>query len=342
MAVTLQQIAQEAGVSRGTVDRALNNRGRIRPEVAENIKRIAEELGYQPSLAGRALVMARRKLKIGVILQSSETPFMKQVLGGIQAARQEVEKLGGTVDIEEIEEVNPKEAINRIIRMRDEPVHGIALSGAEDQLLRRTVDECVREYGIPVVTFNGDLDGTERMCYVGQDAGKSGVVAAGLMGEIVGEGTVAVISGHPTNPALNERACGFCRTLTELCPKANVLESRYAYDDDWVSEKMTEELIGNYPELNGIYVTGSGGVGVCRALERAGKSEKIKVIANDFLEDNLNWLKRGVINFLIGQDAYVQGYEPVMLLFRKLFENMEPEREYHYTDIVIKTKYNVE
>ena len=38
MAVTMQQIADLAGVSRGTVDRALNDRGRIRPEVAEKIK----------------------------------------------------------------------------------------------------------------------------------------------------------------------------------------------------------------------------------------------------------------------------------------------------------------
>ena len=36
MAVTMQQIADLAGVSRGTVDRALNNRGRIRQEVAED------------------------------------------------------------------------------------------------------------------------------------------------------------------------------------------------------------------------------------------------------------------------------------------------------------------
>ena len=35
MAVTIQQIAERAGVSRGTVDRALNHRGRINPEVAE-------------------------------------------------------------------------------------------------------------------------------------------------------------------------------------------------------------------------------------------------------------------------------------------------------------------
>ena len=37
MAVTIQQIAALAGVSRGTVDRALNHRGRIAPEVAERI-----------------------------------------------------------------------------------------------------------------------------------------------------------------------------------------------------------------------------------------------------------------------------------------------------------------
>lgn len=69
MAVTLQQIAEAAGVSRGTVDRALNNRGRIRPEVEEKIKKIAREMGYQPSRAGRALAMAKRKIRIGVILQ---------------------------------------------------------------------------------------------------------------------------------------------------------------------------------------------------------------------------------------------------------------------------------
>ena len=38
MGVTIRQIAEAAGVSRGTVDRALNNRGRIRPEVAERIR----------------------------------------------------------------------------------------------------------------------------------------------------------------------------------------------------------------------------------------------------------------------------------------------------------------
>ena len=44
MAGTIQQIAELAGVSRGTVDRALNNRGRINPEVAEKKNRNKRKL----------------------------------------------------------------------------------------------------------------------------------------------------------------------------------------------------------------------------------------------------------------------------------------------------------
>ena len=82
MAVTSQQIAELAGVSRGTVDRALHNRGRVNPEVAARIQKIAEELGYRPNSIGQALVRARQNLRLGAILQSAETPTMQDVAAG--------------------------------------------------------------------------------------------------------------------------------------------------------------------------------------------------------------------------------------------------------------------
>ena len=103
MAVTAQQIAELAGVSRGTVDRALHNRGRVNPEVAARIQRIAEELGYKPNLVGQALVKTKRDFKIGAILQSVETPTMQIVLEGLRRATDELRSSGVELIVRELD-----------------------------------------------------------------------------------------------------------------------------------------------------------------------------------------------------------------------------------------------
>ena len=80
MAITLNQIAEICGVSRGTVDRALHNKGNVRPAVAERIKAVATEYGYTPNRAGLALSRASHPIRIGVIMFSVQTPFMQIVL----------------------------------------------------------------------------------------------------------------------------------------------------------------------------------------------------------------------------------------------------------------------
>ena len=73
MAITLNQIAEICGVSRGTVDRALHNKGNVRPAVAERIKAVANEYGYTPNRAGLALSRTSHPIRIGVIIISVQT-----------------------------------------------------------------------------------------------------------------------------------------------------------------------------------------------------------------------------------------------------------------------------
>ena len=342
MPVTLQQIAEAAGVSRGTVDRALKDRGRVRPEVAEKIKQIAKEMGYQPSLAGRALVLAKRNLKIGIIMQSAQTPFMVQVYEGMKAAKQEVESLGGTVEIFRVDGVDAGRVMEIMQDLKDQEYSGIALSPSEDTMLKKMINQFSEEYNIPIITFNSDIEDTKRICFVGQNTIQSGRTAAGLMGEITGgEGEVAVISGHISNPALNNRIRGFQSEIMESFPDLQLVGTKYSYDDEWVAAKIVEELLEQYPELKGIYVTGTAVKGVCEALVKQRKEREIKVIGNDFLDENKKWVERGAINFLIGQDSYMQGYEPVMMLFHLLFDGEKPESVYRYAEIVIKNRYNL-
>lgn len=342
MAVTLQQIADLAGVSRGTVDRALNNRGRIKPEVEQKIKLIAKELGYQPNIASRVLAMAKKNIKIGVILQSAKTPFMQEVLKGLEAAKKEVESLGATVDIQKIDGINAREVISIMEKMKENKISSIALSPSEDRYLMQTVNQFSEEYHIPVLTFNSDLEDTSRICFVGQDTKKSGQTAAGLMGEILdGKGEIIIISGYEENPSLKNRVNSFVEEIELSYPEIKIVGVRYGYDDNWVAEKITEETLKEYTNIKGFYIAGSGVVGVCKAIKNAQKEKEIKVIANDFIEENINWLLNGTINFLIGQDAYTQGYESILSLFRKFFYGEEPKSEFQHTEIFIKTKYNI-
>ena len=65
--VTIQMIAERAGVSRGTVDRVLHDRPSVTPEIRERVQRLAKQLGYGESDDGTPYVKAR----IGVFMPGS-------------------------------------------------------------------------------------------------------------------------------------------------------------------------------------------------------------------------------------------------------------------------------
>ena len=52
-------------------------------------------------------------------------------------------------------------------------------------------------------------------------------------------------------------------------------------------------------------------------------------------------LKEGTYDFLIDQEGFEQGYRPPHLLYNMIRKGEKIEKEYAYTDISIKTKYNL-
>ena len=68
MPVTIKEIAALANVSRGTVDKVLNNRPGVKDTTREKVLKIAKQLNYQPNFIGKALVHSRDPIKLGIIL----------------------------------------------------------------------------------------------------------------------------------------------------------------------------------------------------------------------------------------------------------------------------------
>ena len=82
-------VAKRAGVSQSTVSLVLNGKaaGRVSPRTQEAVRRVAQELGYQPSMAARTLRLGRTHVAALIIPDVSNPVFAAVLQGAEQAAR---------------------------------------------------------------------------------------------------------------------------------------------------------------------------------------------------------------------------------------------------------------
>lgn len=342
MGVTIQQIADEAGVSRGTVDRALNGRGRIRPEVEEKIFQIAEELGYVQKTRKRTAPSRTEKLRIGVVTQLSRASFMLEIHRGITQAEKELGERGVELIRKEVESVEASDQLAAINELLREGIHGLALMPVDHEAVRAKLNWMTDEKNIPVVTFNSDIVGTRRSCFVGMDNRRSGQAAAGLLGMLTrGTGKILVITGHFTSLLNNLRVDGFIEELKRSYPGAEIAGVQCSFNEEAEVERIIETSLMNVAGINGILVISGGQEGIGRAFEKLGLDQRPYVVIYDQTPKNIRIMEEGGADFLIDQDGFTQGYRPPYILMNILRRGLEPKKELQYTDINIKTKYNL-
>jgi len=83
MKITIREIAKRANVSVATVSRAINNKGYVHEETKKIIDKIVEEVGYTPNQLAR-LLLKRQSGIIGVIIPHTGSPFMSELIAGIE------------------------------------------------------------------------------------------------------------------------------------------------------------------------------------------------------------------------------------------------------------------
>lgn len=340
MAVTIQQIADRAGVSRGTVDRALNHRGRINSEVAERICQIAEEMGYHPRPRKNGTI--RQKIKIGVIIQLAKSSFVREITRGIDQAKKELENWGVELLIREGQSVDEREQAAAIDDLVRAGIQGLAIMPVDCDLIREYINRLVEEQHIPVVTFNSDIVGTRRCCFVGMDNKKSGSTAAGLLGMLTrGSGKILIITGFFSNPANNMRVDGFVSEIKNTYPDITIAGVQGSFDEAGEVERIIETTLINTTGINGILLVSGGQSGVRAAFEKLHLEKRPYVVIYDLIPESREALKNNTADFLLDQNGYIQGYRPPYILANMLSKGVVPQEEYQFTDINIKTRFNL-
>lgn len=337
MAVTIKEIARIAGVSRGTVDKALNDRPGIREETRKKIQKIAKELDYHPNIIGKVLVNSGTPIRIGVLLTPLYNPFIDLVIQGIKDAESEFADFNCKVIIKTSISLEPMEHIWLLDELEAEQVSGIVALPVEDAAFVERINR-LHDNGVQIVTFNSYVEGTKQVCYVGQDHYKGGRTAAGLMGKLLPEGgEIGIIISSRYLSCHTSRLKGFEDRLGELKQKFDIVEVLENQDLQGVAFRHTLEYCSKYPNLKGLYLTGGGEAGAARALELIGAKDRVALICYDVIPEIKDYMRRGTIDFVIDQDGYRQGYQSVKILFEKLIKGLEPQDNVYRIPVTIAT-----
>lgn len=224
---TIADVAREAGVSRQTVSRALNNKGEISSDTLRRVREVIDRLDYRPSSIARGLA-THRTLTIGLVVPDIANPFFADIGRGADDA---AHAAGYSLLLcNTVEDAGREATILRLLEQRG--VDGVVLCSSrlpEDELV-----DLVTHHAAAVLV-NRTMPGYGSVCV--DDAWGAGVMVRHLLAG--GRRTIGCLAGPPISYSGRERARGYAEAmavagrdpapaLTVRCPSLDLEGGRSA------------------------------------------------------------------------------------------------------------------
>jgi LacI family transcriptional regulator len=341
----IKDIAKLAGVSIGTVDRVLHDRGEVAEKTKLKVQNILKETNYSPNLMAQVLKSRKRCHLVSLLPEPTvDNPFwQKHPIGMIRA----IEELNvfpitlSQVTFDMQSEDDFQKNAESVLKLKPDGVLLAPIFKSE------SITFCLRllKEKIPFVFIDGFIEDTHFLAYVGEDIFQSGRVAGQLIDMVTPEKSdilVVTIAKNIQNVLhLNNRTQGFLsyfdNTGKNKGKKINInIPDPSAESVSFAFDKVFKEN----PGIGSIFITGSRSYLIALYLEENGL-KSINLIGYDLLDTNVKYLKSGVTRFLIGQRPEEQTYKGVKKLFEFLSLHKIPDK-IEYLPIDVVTSENVD
>lgn len=214
--VTLEDVAQAANMSRAQVSRALRGDPGVRPEVREQIAKVAARLDYKPNLAARSLASPSSQA-VGVVIGDVMNPFHIQLARAVDS---ELVKAGHDpmVSLRAIDDAATLREVERLSRLR---AAGVILIATPHSV--RAIGELASH--LPCVYIGTKSMGSADVSTIGVDD-KDGVQQA--IGHLIalGHRRIAHIAGRDEASA-RERTQAYLQTMHDAGLEPLVVEGTH-------------------------------------------------------------------------------------------------------------------
>ena len=339
--VTIKQIAELCGVSRGTVDRVLNNRGNVKPEKQKLILDMAKKLNYQPNPAGRALVAQRNNPTVGIILPAKGIKFFDDVINPMKQLEIKYKPFGLNVLWYITEGYNAEEQYNIMEEIKSK-INALIINPINHSKIRDEINLLIEEKKF-IVTLNNDIEGIGEHHYVGSDYTNGGHTAAALLKMINKneECNIGIMLGSLNMLGHKQRLIGFQEILKDDS-RFKILDVQEDKDDDFFAFERISNMLKSYPNINTLFFASSGGTyGACRAILSLQKQNDLTVIAFDTIPGIIEMMKLGVVDVAIYQHPHLQGQKAMEIVFDFLINGIKSDHNLHIMKNDIRILENI-
>ena len=196
---------------------------------------------------------------------------------------------------------------------------------------------------IPFVFIDSEVKNVGQLSYIGQDSYQSGFVSAKLLDLSLRSGNILVIhfaKEMDNQNHLVQREKGFYEWFQQSNNENHKIYTTEVSDTDtdlWM-KKILDEISNK--NIKGIFVTNSKVFYIGRLIEKY-NLQNFKIIGHDLLKENIDFLRKGVVQFLICQRPEEQGYNAINKLFRHVVQKRNVSKE-NYTSIDIIIRENLD
>ncbi len=340
--VRIKDIAEKAGVSTGTVDRVLHERGSVAPEVKKRVLEVIEELGYERNPLASALAYNKTARIIALLPEPDKDFYWWQTHQGVDRAVKAVQHYGLFVDKVFFNYGDRAGFLEQAKEAMATQPDGFLFPPMFTEEARWLMEAC-EEAKVPYVMINTNLEGGNPLSYIGQDSYHSGVLGARLLNYGLAPGMAAAIlnldSSEKAAQHLISKEQGFRDYFTQE-DKRDIRVFRAdceSFDDPNKLRDFMTELLDTHADLQGIFVTNSRAFKIMDCSEELMTKRGVKIVGFDLIPPNLEYLKQNRIDFLINQNPTEQGFRGIYCLFQHLIQGQAVRSKYYLPlDIIVK------
>lgn len=339
MALTIRDIAKLAGVSRGTVDRVLHNRGRVKPELEQRVRAIMSECAYQPSRAARQLSMRKQKIRIGFLSRIDQNGFWSIVVRSAAEAARELADYGIEVENRFFDYCLPESQLKMINELAARNISALVIVPLDDPGIRARLQE-LSDAGVAIVELQSEVTDFEPLCYIGSDYYVGGQTAAGLLHNFTGGKPlkIALLNGSPYLSSHRLRRQGFLDELASYGTPHEILETSDITNDPEFAYRQACEMLSGTPDINAVCTVPDNAAAVSKAIRDCGRIGTVTHIGYGMTDATRPCIQDGSLSAIIGHRAEQQGLRPFSVLLDYFTTGEQPKtrRILMLNDIFIK------